>query len=83
MIEPNQAARFRATTDCVDRSGTSQKCGEQWLVRTVGAYMPTVYEEFIRTEVAHKLDDKVSLVQAVAEIRNRSNRLALSCIQPA
>ncbi|KAF7255335.1 hypothetical protein EG68_07304 [Paragonimus skrjabini miyazakii] len=59
MIEQNTALRFRAVRDCVDRSGTKRKGGEHWLVTSVGAYLPTVYEEFVCTLTAQKLDEKV------------------------
>ncbi|KAF8562347.1 hypothetical protein P879_10378 [Paragonimus westermani] len=56
MVELNTALRFRAIRDCVDRSGTRRKAGEHWLVTTVGAYLPTVYEQYIVTVMAQKLD---------------------------
>ncbi|KAF6779026.1 hypothetical protein AHF37_01569 [Paragonimus kellicotti] len=72
MIELNTAVRFRAIRDCVDRSGTKRKAGEHWLVTTVGAYLPTVYEEFVCTLTAQKLDEKTAV--HVRSIRTHQDR---------
>ncbi|CAL8079489.1 unnamed protein product [Calicophoron daubneyi] len=58
MIQPNTALKFRALCDCIDRMGVKRTCGERWLVSTVGAYLPTVYEQYEETLDSIKLDEK-------------------------
>ncbi|KAF7248020.1 hypothetical protein EG68_11891 [Paragonimus skrjabini miyazakii] len=71
MIELNTALRFRAIRDCVDRSGAERKAGENWLVTTVGAYLPTVYEQYMVTVIAQKLD--VSMAVHVRSIHTHED----------
>jgi major vault protein len=49
IIKPNQALRLKARKDCEDHDSVPRKAGEEWLVRTVGAYLPDVHEEVLET----------------------------------
>ncbi|KAG5449100.1 Major vault protein, partial [Clonorchis sinensis] len=74
-IKLNEALRFRATCDCVDRHGTRRFSGEEWLVRTTGVYLPTVYEEYVDTVIAEKLNEKRAVsVRAIQPHRDQFGR---------
>lgn len=74
-IRLNEALRFRATCDCVDRRGTRRFSGEEWLVRTTGVYLPTVYEEYVDTVIAEKLNEKRAVsVRAIQPHRDQFGR---------
>ena len=45
IINPGHALRLRATQALKTQSGEERATGEEWLVRTVGAYLPGVFEE--------------------------------------
>jgi major vault protein len=60
-IKPNQALRLRAIKDTVDVEGKARKTGEEWLVRTPGAYLPQVEEEIVQTLDAFVLTDKKAI----------------------
>lgn len=61
IIKPLQALRLRARKELRDASGKARKAGEEWLVRTVGAYLPDVNEEVVDTVSAVILTDKKAL----------------------
>jgi len=61
IIKPNQALRLKARKDCTDNDGHSHKAGEEWLVRSVGAYLPDVHEEVLETVQAYVLTEKKAL----------------------
>lgn len=44
-----------------DRNGNPRVTGEEWLVRKVGAYLPSAYEEVIAVEDAFVLTEKVRI----------------------
>ena len=44
-IRENRALCLKAKRDCVDSLGKKRVAGEEWLVRTVGSYLPNVEEE--------------------------------------
>lgn len=44
LIAPNEALRLRAGRDLVDVSGKKRVAGEEYLVRTVGSYLPILDE---------------------------------------
>ncbi|ELR17460.1 major vault protein alpha, putative [Acanthamoeba castellanii str. Neff] len=49
VLKPDQALHLRAYRDFVDRQGVERKAGEEWLVRTAGAYLPDVNEKLVTT----------------------------------
>jgi major vault protein len=57
-IKSNTALRLRARNRFVDRTACQREVGEEWLVKTEGAYMPTVEEEVVGTVDAKILTDK-------------------------
>lgn len=61
VVKPNQALKLRARKACTDRSKHERKAGEEWLVRTSGAYLPGVDEEVIETVNSVVLTDKKAL----------------------
>lgn len=61
VIKPNQALRLRARKECWDRDGKERVTGEEWLVRSVGAYLPAVFEEVLDLVDAVILTEKTAL----------------------
>eukprot|EP00033_Pygsuia_biforma_P000276 GCRY01000340.1.p1 GENE.GCRY01000340.1~~GCRY01000340.1.p1 ORF type:complete len:857 (+),score=191.78 GCRY01000340.1:111-2681(+) len=61
IIKPNQALRLRARRQCIDVNGNKRNDGEEWLVRSEGAYLPQVDEEVVRAVDAFVLTDKTAL----------------------
>jgi len=61
LIKENEAVRLRAKRDCVDFSGEKRFAGEQWLVRTSGAYLPGIDEEVVGRVSAIVLSPKNAL----------------------
>ncbi|XP_028908172.1 major vault protein [Ornithorhynchus anatinus] len=61
VIRQNQALRLRARKECRDREGEKRVTGEEWLVRSVGAYLPSVYEEVLNLVDAVILTEKMAL----------------------
>ncbi|ELR15365.1 Major Vault Protein repeatcontaining protein [Acanthamoeba castellanii str. Neff] len=61
IVKPNTALKLRARKAAVDSAGTKREAGEEWLVRTVGAYLPGVDEEIVQTVPAKVLTDKKAL----------------------
>ncbi|KAG8513638.1 Major vault protein [Galemys pyrenaicus] len=61
IIRRNQALRLRARKECLDRDGKERVTGEEWLVRTVGAYLPAVFEEVLDLVEAVILTEKTAL----------------------
>eukprot|EP01124_Arcella_intermedia_P008693 TRINITY_DN1554_c0_g1_i1.p1 TRINITY_DN1554_c0_g1~~TRINITY_DN1554_c0_g1_i1.p1 ORF type:complete len:820 (+),score=144.81 TRINITY_DN1554_c0_g1_i1:62-2521(+) len=61
IIKPNQALRLKAKKECVDSTGAARKAGEEWLVRTEGAYLPDVHEDVRETVNAYVLTEKKAL----------------------
>jgi len=61
VIKENQALKIRAKLDLTDSSGVARKVGEEYLVRTVGAYIPDVSEEIIALVKAIVLTEKNAL----------------------
>ena len=60
-VKPNQALRLRAVKDTVDAEGKPRKTGEEWLIRSTGAYLPSVEEEIVATLDAYVLTDKKAI----------------------
>ncbi|XP_013772610.1 major vault protein-like [Limulus polyphemus] len=58
VIKPNQALKLRARTETRDRDGKMRFCGEEWLVRKTGAYLPGAYEEIVEIVDAYVLTEK-------------------------
>ncbi|XP_049759428.1 major vault protein [Elephas maximus indicus] len=61
VIRQNQALRLRARKECRDRDGRERVTGEEWLVRSVGAYLPAVFEEVLDLVDAVILTEKTAL----------------------
>jgi len=61
IIKPNEALQLRARKASKDHLGTSRAAGEEWLVRSTGAYLPRVDEEIVQTVRAHVLTEKKAL----------------------
>ena len=61
IVKPNTALKMRARKACVDSTNAPREAGEEWLVRTVGAYLPGVDEEIVQTVPAKVLTDKKAL----------------------
>uniref|UniRef100_A0A0X3NUS8 Major vault protein n=1 Tax=Schistocephalus solidus TaxID=70667 RepID=A0A0X3NUS8_SCHSO len=61
MISPNSALFLRALMDFKDRDGQKRVYGEEWLVKSVGAYMVGAYEERVDVIEAYNLDEKRAL----------------------
>ncbi|XP_013774778.1 major vault protein-like isoform X1 [Limulus polyphemus] len=58
VIKPNQALKLRARIETRDRDGKIRVCGEEWLVRKTGAYLPGAYEEIVDIVNAYVLTEK-------------------------
>lgn len=61
FILPNQALKLRALKKTVDCNGNKRRIGEEWLIKTVRSYLPSVDEEVVETINAHILTDKRAL----------------------
>jgi major vault protein len=61
VILPNQALRIRARKEFTDDSGVERNTGEEWIVRSTGAYLPNVNEEIRDTINAYILTAKKAL----------------------
>jgi len=61
IIKENEALKLRARKATTDKSGTNRKAGEEWLVRTPGAFLPEVEEEVVETVNAYVLTEKKAL----------------------
>ncbi|KAG7387063.1 hypothetical protein PHYPSEUDO_014717 [Phytophthora pseudosyringae] len=55
VIKKNQAIKFRAEKKCTDSQDIERDAGEEWLVRTPGAYLPHIDEVHVETLHAHVL----------------------------
>ncbi|XP_014771874.1 major vault protein [Octopus bimaculoides] len=76
VIRPNQALRLRARRECVDCNGIKRVTGEEWLVKTTGAYLPRAYEEVVKTIDAYILTETTALkVKALQNFEDRFNKL--------
>ncbi|KAJ9443045.1 Major vault protein [Diplonema papillatum] len=58
VIKPNEALHMRARIDFVDRDGKQRKGGEEWLVKSDGAYLPAAEEEVVSTVEARVVTDR-------------------------
>lgn len=61
VIKKNQAIKFRAEKKCTDSQGIERDAGEEWLVRTPGAYLPQIDEVLVETLNAHILTEQTAL----------------------
>jgi len=62
LIAPNEALHIRAARDLVDVAGTKRIAGEEYLVRTVGSYLPILDEQVVAKVTATILTPKVALL---------------------
>jgi major vault protein len=61
ILKAGQALKLRARKNTLDVEGKERKTGEEWLVKTVGAYLPGVDEEVRETVNAIVLTDKKAI----------------------
>jgi len=61
IIKQNQALKLRAKKLTFDKDGKERKAGEEWLIKTPGAYLCEVDEEVIDTLNAYVLTEKKAL----------------------
>lgn len=61
VIQKNSAIKFRAEKKCTDALGIARDAGEEWLVRTPGAYLPQIEEIRVDVVNAHILTDRTAL----------------------
>lgn len=61
IIGPDKALKLRARKDYIDRIGISRVTGEMWLVKKIGAYLPSAYDEVLELESAYVLTEKEAL----------------------
>jgi major vault protein len=61
ILKPNEALKLKARRAFKDREGKERKAGELWLVKTEGAYLPTVEEEIVDVVQAFVLTEKTAL----------------------
>ncbi|CAF3493311.1 unnamed protein product [Rotaria sp. Silwood1] len=61
ILKSNEAIRLRAKKKMIDRNGIEREAGEEWLIRIVGSYLPSAYEEVISIVKAYVLTDKKAL----------------------
>lgn len=83
IIKENEAIRLKARQKTVDANGVARKAGEEWLVRTSGAYLPGVDEEIVevggkRVFQAVVLTDKKALrlkaTKTFVDVYNKKRR---------
>jgi len=60
IVKPGEALVVRARKEMKDRNGISRKAGEEWLVRTPGAYLPGVDEDIMETRKQKILTNKIA-----------------------
>lgn len=61
------ALLIKALRDCIDAYGNKRVSGEQWLIREIGDYLPSIEEEFVQRVNGIILnEDKAIHVKAVA-----------------
>lgn len=71
VIRPNTALRLRAKKGFTDRTKVAREVGEEWLVKTEGAYLPTVEEEVVGFVNAKVLTDKDAIhVEALRSFKD-------------
>mmetsp|Transcript_11215 Transcript_11215/g.16825 ORF Transcript_11215/g.16825 Transcript_11215/m.16825 type:complete len:843 (-) Transcript_11215:39-2567(-) len=61
VVKQNSALRVRAVRDTKDHEGNVRTAGEEWLVRRVGLYMPSVDEEVVGEHQGHVLTREVAI----------------------
>jgi len=61
VIKQNCALKLRAVKDFTSRDGIKRTCGEEWLVRDAGAFLPSVNEIVVSTLRAQVLTEKRAL----------------------
>jgi len=61
IIKQNQALKLRAKKLTFDKDGKERKAGEEWLIKTPGAYLCEVDEEVVDTLNAYVLTEKKAL----------------------
>ena len=72
IIKPNAALRMSAQRETVDRDGNKRVAGEEWLVRTAGAYLPGAYEKVLDNLQATILTEKTAIhVKALKSFKDQ------------
>lgn len=82
LIKPNEALKFKAKRDCVDKKNIKRLNGEEWIVKKCGAYLPGTYEQVewvIEIVKAHVFTDKKALhVRALKSLTDEFNKKRLN-----
>lgn len=61
IIKPNQALKLQANRAFTSSDGVARRAGEQWLIRKLGSYLPTVEEKVVSMVAATVLTEKRAL----------------------
>jgi major vault protein len=61
VIGPCEGLKLKANQNFTSRDGVGRKAGEEWIVRTNGAYIPDVYEDIVRLQKASTINDKQAI----------------------
>jgi len=61
IIKPNQALKLRARKLTADKFKNKREAGEEYLIKTTGAFLPGVDEEIVETVNAYVLTEKKAL----------------------
>lgn len=61
IIQINTALLLKAKVKFTDRKNVERKAGEQWLVKEVGSYLPSVEEQVVQLVYARVLTEKKAL----------------------
>jgi len=72
IIKPNAALGMSALRETEDRDGNKRVAGEEWLVRTPGAYLPGAYEKVVDNLEATILTEKTAIhVKALKSFKDQ------------
>ncbi|KAG5487015.1 hypothetical protein LSCM1_07682 [Leishmania martiniquensis] len=78
VIHPNSALLLQATVDFTDRGGVPRVAGEKWLVRTLGAYLPSVEEAVVSLIQGTILSElkalRLSAVRSFTDVYGKARR---------
>ena len=61
IVRKGEALQLRAKKELVDSTGTKRQSEETWLMRKIGAYIPSVYEKIVRVVPGKLITDDSAL----------------------
>ena len=61
IVRKGEALQLRAKKELVDSTGVKRQCDETWLMRTPGAYIPSVYEKIVQVVPGKLITDDSAL----------------------